>query len=163
MEEQANRLREQGAILETIRQGRPAYRQTITNAFATAFFSCVFAGVPVGIFWSTIDYLAKHAHRLSISFMTILTWIAGIIAFSLAPAWLASRGRASFCSLSALGVILTLAMIGGASWSYWAYFFLATGAVCLYFLREQEKNYYRKFDEEELRKRGHDPKDFNLS
>jgi hypothetical protein len=159
--EQLSKLSEQSAILAEIRQARPLYRPSIMNVFFNAMVGCFAAAASVGLFCWTIRHLAPPQAG-SRGVMRILTRIAIVIAFSVGPAWIASRG-ASFWLLSLSGAILTIEMIYRASWSYWGYFGLASVALCIYLVRAQKESHCRKADEEELRKKGYDPKDFDLS
>jgi hypothetical protein len=111
--DQLSKLREQNAILAEIRQTRPPYRPSILNVFFNATVGCFAAAASVGLFWWTIRHLAPPQAG-SRGVMTVLTRIAIVIAFSVGPAWIASRG-ASFWLLSASGAILTIEMIYRAS------------------------------------------------
>jgi fatty acid desaturase len=164
MAEQLRKWEEQRPILAEIRQTRRPYRVSIAHVFLNGVISCLGSAICVGSFWWLVHFIASRRGclRNDDALLTLLTRLAFVIAFSVGPAYLASRGGVSFCLLSVAGTVLTIAMIYQAPWSYWAYFGLASVTLFIHLIRAEQEYHDRKADEEELRKRGYDPKDFNL-
>jgi hypothetical protein len=164
--EHLRKREEQKPILAEIRKARQPYRTPIGIALLNGILCCLGSAICVGIFWWVFHQLPSRRtywRNETSEIVAPLVWLALVVVFAFGPAYLASRGRISFWLLSIAGTVPTIAMISRASWSYWAYFALASIALFIHLIGVQKEYQNRKADEEELRKRGYDPKDFDLS